>query len=239
LTSAFLVVVVRELLKAAEFVTFVRSIEALGFSVTEITFWDALSAKLVVIAGKLRFWVAAALSAVVEREILEATSTFTFITSITALGKIVYTITKSLDIDAFTVGMSLWTDGTLVLGFLAATFLIVVDLVFLEAAVVVTLIGSIRALGFSIASAGSVDAITVLALPLGRLAAAFLVVVELDALEAAKFVDLLIRFIGAMGFTITEVILLDAVTVSTGPFTLWIATALLAVVEAVSSEATE
>jgi len=41
-----------------------------------------------------------------------------------------------------------------------------------------------------------------------------------------------------MGFSITEIIFLDAVTVSTGPFTLWIATTNLAVVEAESSEAT-
>jgi hypothetical protein len=42
-----------------------------------------------------------------------------------------------------------------------------------------------------------------------------------------------------LGSTITKVSGRDAVTVSTGPFTLWIATALLAVVEAVSTEAAD
>jgi len=181
LTSTLLVVVEGVLLEAALFVTFIRTVRALGLSITEVTLWDTLT----VSTSPLGVWVAAALDVVVEWELLEAAALITLIRSISALG---FTVTVTLKVDAVTIGTS-------ELGFLAATLLIVVERVFLEAAVVITFIRSVSTLGCTITSAGSIDAITVLALPLRSLATTFLVIVELDALEAAKIVDLLIRFI--------------------------------------------
>jgi hypothetical protein len=121
LTATLLVVVRCKISEAAHFITFIRAIEALGISITDIAFWDALS----VFAGILRFWVAATFGDVVEGELLEATFSVTFISSISALG---FSITHLIGFDTVSV-------GTLPFRFLAATFLVVVVSEIFEAAV--------------------------------------------------------------------------------------------------------
>jgi hypothetical protein len=67
------------------------------------------------------------------------------------------------------------------------------------------LVGEIFALRLAIAVLGFLDAVSVGALPLGFLAAAFLVVVEEEAFEATVFVTF-VGFVGAFGFAVAKVV---------------------------------
>jgi hypothetical protein len=136
-------------------------------------------------------------------------------------------------VDALTV-----RAGELSLG-VAATFLDVVEVETSEAAVSVTIIRSISTLLFTIAKSRLGDAVTGGASELRVLQTTTeFVVIEWEALVATLFVTF-IRFISALGFTITKARHHDAVTVGTGPFGFWVAAAFLVVIKGISTEAAD
>jgi hypothetical protein len=130
------------------------------------------------------------------------------------------------------------TVVTLPLALQATTSLRWIFLETLETAEVITVIRSVGTLSFAITHLGFNNALSVGTGPLGGwVAAALFSVVESVFLEAALGISF-IRFIGALGFTVTHSSLEDALTVSTCPLALWIATALFISIERVTAEAT-
>jgi hypothetical protein len=117
----------------------------------------------------------------------------------------------------------------------------IVEAVTLEATSIRSLIGTIFALGLSVATGSLVDAVSIGTLPLVSLAAAFLVVIEWVLLEAAfrdiVFTHGLVRAILALDGAITVIGHWDAVTISTGPIGAW-ASALGNIVEWILAETT-
>jgi len=172
LTTADLVVVELVVLEAAGLVVLIRSISALSFTVTEFSLEDAIT----VGTSPFGLWVAAASLVVVEGVVLEAASGLTLIRFISALG---FAVTHLLGVDAVSI-------GTLPLALLAAALGTIIEWEVLEAAHIVTLIRSIRALSFTVTVLVVADALTVLAGELrGWVAATSLLVVEWEVLEAA------------------------------------------------------
>jgi hypothetical protein len=162
---------------------------------------------------------------VVEVETSETAVLVTFIRSIWASS---FTITVTFLRDTV-------TGTALPLRFLAAAFLVVVEIELLEAAFLVTFVRSISALGFSITHIRFLDAITVGASPLSFwIAATDLGVVLFEASEAAEILTF-IRLIGTLGLTVTVVCQLDAISAVTLPFII-LAAALLVIIECKVSE---
>jgi hypothetical protein len=209
------VVIEWEALVATSLVTFIRFISTLGFSITDAVHFDAVS----VGTSELRFWVAAASLVIIESMSLEA-AFLTFIRSIETLS---FSITFIVSVDTL-------TTGTFPLEILAATFKVIVEWKFSEAAFLVTFIRSISTLGFTITVLGLLDALSVGTGQFGGwVAATFFDVVETEFLEAA----LLVSFIGSistLGFSVTHLTGIDALAVGTLPFR-FLATAFLVIVE--------
>jgi hypothetical protein len=139
------------------------------------------------------------------------------------------TVTELLVSDAFSVGtgpLSFWV---------AATSLVVVELVVVEATFLVTLIREIGAVWFSITEVGLRDTISIGALELLGSTSTSLIVVEAELLETANIISF-VSLVSTLSFTITEAILGDTITVGTLVFTA-LTTALLVVVEWEISEA--
>jgi hypothetical protein len=226
LAAAFLVVVELDILEAAELRDLlIRTVRAMGLAITKIVLLDAVT----VSTGPLTLWIATALLAVVEAVSSEATEFVTFIRFIGALG---FTVTVVIVVNTLTVGASELSLRV------AAAFLDIVEVETSEAAVLVTIIRSISTLLFTITKSRFGDAVArgACELRLFETTTEF-VVIEWEALVATLFVTF-IRFISTLSFTITKVGGLDAVTVGTGPFGLWVAAAFLVVIEIMSEEAT-
>jgi hypothetical protein len=174
LTATFLVIVELEFLEATFLVTFIRTIGTLGFTVTHLGLVDTIT----ISACKISIWVAATDLVVVVTELSETAEAFTFIRFI---GTLSITITVVGQLDAIII-------VTLPFIILAATFLVVIEWEFSKAAVSITFIRTICALGFTVTKITLVDAVTVTTLELILLAATLLVVIERVFLEAAFLV---------------------------------------------------
>jgi hypothetical protein len=204
-------------------VLLVRGIITVGDTIAKLALFDALTR----VAGEL-IVLASAVLVVVELVVLEATSGVFLVGSISTLG---FTVTKLSFDDARSIGtgpFGLWV---------AATSLTVVEAVVVEATLGLTFIRFISTLGFTVTSLLLVDALSVGTLPLALLTTTFLAVIEWELLEATEFVTF-IRSIGTLGFTITVLVVLDALTILAGPFRFWVATTSLLVVEWEVLEAT-
>jgi hypothetical protein len=215
-------VVESEVLEATLFVTFIRLISTLWFTITSIFKLDTVSVGTL----ELRSLAAASL-VVVEREFSEAAMSITFIRLISALG---FSVTEHGVVDTVTIlagPFSLW---------ITSTSIDIIELEVLEAALLVSFIRLIWALGSTITEVGLRDTISRVTLPFAGLAATFLVVVESEFLEAALSVTF-IRSIGALSFSITVLTVLDAFSVGACEFSVWIAATDLRVVEIVILEA--
>jgi hypothetical protein len=215
-------VVESEVLEATLFVTFIRLISTLWFTITSIFKLDTVSVGTL----ELRSLAAASL-VVVEREFSEAAMSITFIRLISTLG---FSVTEHGVVNTVTIlagPFSLW---------ITSTSIDIVELEVLEAALLVSFIRLIWALGSTITEVGLRDTISRVTLPFAGLAATFLVVVESEFLEAALSVTF-IRSIGALSFSITVLTVLDAFSVGACEFSVWIAATDLRVVEIVILEA--
>jgi hypothetical protein len=223
-TAASLGWVLLVVFETAEGITVIGSISTLGCSVTELILSNALT----VGTGPLGVWITSTDLGVIEIVSLVAAGCVSFIRFVFALS---LTITESSLKDAVSVGtgpLALW---------IAATNLVVIERVSFEATGLVTFIGFVGALGFTITLTILGNAVTVGTGPLGFwVAATFLAVIEGELLEAALLVAL-IGSIEALRFTITELVVTDASTVGTGPLGVWIAAASLVVIELVLVEA--
>jgi hypothetical protein len=134
--TASSIIVELEFLEATFFITFIRSIGALLFTVTNLFVVNTVSISTLELTG----WVATTNFIVVEVKVSETTLVISFIRSIWAIGCTIAEV-KIMD----TVSSS-----TLPFIFLTTTFLIIVEFEFLKAAFFVTFVRSIRALSFSI-----------------------------------------------------------------------------------------
>jgi hypothetical protein len=120
---------------------------------------------------------------------------------------------------------------------LTSTSLVVVEGEFLEAAVFVTFVRLISALGFTSTFISLFDAFTVGAGPLGLwVTSTDFVVVEWILSEAALFHQL-IRVVRALGFTITHFCLEGTFTIFASHLSLWVAATDFGVIIVESSEA--
>jgi hypothetical protein len=113
----------------------------------------------------------------------------------------------------------------------AATGLLVVILEGLKAAFIFTFVRSVFALGFTITVLTFLDAMTVLAGPIGLWVAATLFSVVVLETTPAALLAVLVRLVITLSLTVTELRLSDAVTIGTSPFRGWVAAADLSVVE--------
>lgn len=141
----------------------------------------------------------------------------------------------------FTITIVLLRDTVTVVALpfirLTSTSLVVVEREFLEAAVFVTFVRLISALGFTSAFVSLFDTFTVCASPLGIwVASTDFVVVEWILSEAALFHQL-IRVVRALRFTITHFSFEGTFTILAGHLSLWVAATDFGVVVVESSEA--
>jgi hypothetical protein len=162
---------------------------------------------------------AAASGVVVELVFLEAAFLVTFIRFV---GTLDFVVTELAVLDTVTVGA-----GSFSLRVAATDFRTVSTKAF-EAAIVLFLIRSVRALSFTITVLLLFDTITVRAFEFTLLATTFLIVVEGKLLETT----VLVTFIGsilALSFTITSFFTIDALTIGAGPLRVEAATFLIVV----------
>jgi hypothetical protein len=206
LAATLLIVVELELLEAAVLVTFIRSISALGFTVTHVGLSDTFTVGTGPFGGR----VAATDFVVVEWIAFEAAFFHHLIRLVRALG---FTVThlsfeSALTIKASHLGLRI-----------AATDLGAIVVELFKAAFLVTFIYSVRALGFSVTTLGLEVALFMILVTREfsfRVAATSLVRVSFVLLEAALLV-ILVRFVSALSLTITKSLQRDTVTVGTLP----------------------
>jgi len=203
-----LVIIEFVLLEAAFLISFIRLVRALGLTIAFLGLFDTITVR----ASPLSIWVAATDFRVVLLEASEAAEVISFIRFISTLS---LTITVVGQFNAVSI-------VTLPFIFLASTLLVVIEWEVFEAAVLVTFVRLIFALGVAVAKVALEDAVTVSTLPLVVSTTAFLVIVEREFLEAALSITF-IRSVKAVSLSVTYPGILDALAISTSPFVFWVA----------------